>query len=156
MSENLFLKEIVKIHPLPEKFSPSLPMKKFTYTKTDSNKVYFANYDMLQAEIRWVRNSGLYNPEKAATIGLYNDYFSGRIGSIVFQTIRESKALAYSTFAAYSSPGSREKQNTMIAYVVTQADKVGEAIDGMNELLNTYYLNQINLLIYRRTTPWMA
>lgn len=131
-----FADEIAKVHPLGKAFTPSAPMKKFVYKNTDSNKVYFADYDMVQAEIRWVRNAGFYDPGMAAKIGLFNNYFGGGMGSIVFQTIRESKALAYSTFAVYASPNSREKQNSVIAYVGTQADKMNEAVAGMNDLLN--------------------
>lgn len=130
-----FSTDIAKVHALGKEFTPAAPMKKFVYTTTDSNKVYFADYDMVQAEIRWVRNAGLYDPANAAKIDLFNNYFGGGMGSIVFQTIRESKALAYSTFAVYSSPNSKEKENTMIAYVGTQADKMNEAVAGMNELL---------------------
>jgi len=58
------------------------------------------------------------------------------MGSIVFQTIRESKALAYSTFATYVSPDKADKQYNMVAYVGSQADKMTDAVNGMNELLN--------------------
>lgn len=132
-----FSADIVKAHPLAKEFTDAAPIKKFVYTKTDSNKVYFADYDMVQAEIRWVRNAGLYDPTNAAKIALFNNYFGGGMGSVVFQTIRESKALAYSTFAVYSSPNTKEKENTIIAYVGTQADKMNEAVAGMNELLTT-------------------
>jgi len=130
-----FSTDITKVHALAKEFTPAAPIKMFAYTSTDSNKVYFADYDMVQAEIRWVRNAGLYDPSNAAKIGLFNNYFGGGMGSIVFQTIRESKALAYSTFAVYSSPNSKDKENSMIAYVGTQADKMNEAVAGMNELL---------------------
>jgi len=58
------------------------------------------------------------------------------MGSIVFQTIRESKALAYSTYAYYVAPMSKEKENATIAYVGAQADKMKDAIVAMNELLS--------------------
>jgi len=132
-----FSTDITKIHALPKEFSPIAPLKKFIYAGTDANKVYFADYDMVQAEIRWVRNAGPYDPANAAKIGLFNNYFGGGMGSVVFQTIRESKALAYSTFAIYSSPNSKEKENTIVAYIGTQADKMNEAVAGMNELLTT-------------------
>jgi len=132
-----FTADMVKVHPLPKEFTPEAPLKTFKYISTDSSKVYFADYDMVQAEIRWVRNSGLYNPENSAKISLFNNYFGGGMGSVVFQTIRESKALAYSTFAVYTTPNSKEKENGVIAYVGTQADKMNEAISGMNELLTT-------------------
>lgn len=132
-----FSTEITKVHTLPKAFTAMAPIKKFAYTKTDSTKVFFADYDMVQAEIRWVRNGGLYDPANSAKISLFNNYFGGGMGSVVFQTIRESKALAYSTFAVYSSPNSKEKENTVVAYVGTQADKMNDAVAGMNELLTT-------------------
>ena len=93
---------------------------------------------MVQAEVRWVRNAGLYDSSGAAKVDLFNNYFGGGMGSIVSQTIRESKALAYSTFAAFSSPDRKDKESAVIAYVGTQADKMNEAIAGMNELLTTF------------------
>ena len=131
-----FTTSIARLHKLPAEFTPIAPAKEFTYTNNTSNQVYFADYDMVQSEIRWIRNGGVYDPTLAAKVNLFNSYFGGGMGSIVFQTIRESKALAYSTFAVYSSPDKKEKEYAMIAYVGSQADKMNEAVAGMNELLN--------------------
>lgn len=131
-----FAADIVKLHPLPSEFTPEAPAKMFNYTHNTTNQVYFADYDMVQSEVRWIRNSGTYDPKLAAKINLFNSYFGGGMGSIVFQTIRESKALAYSTFAYYSAPTRKERAYSMMAYVGSQADKMNDAINGMNELLN--------------------
>jgi predicted Zn-dependent peptidase len=131
-----FTAEISKLHKLPTEFTPENPAKKFTYTSTNSNQVFFADYDMVQSEVRWLRNGGTYDPALAAKVTLFNSYFGGGMGSIVFQTIRESKALAYSTFAVYSSPDKKDKEYAMVAYVGSQADKMNDAVKGMNELLN--------------------
>ncbi len=131
-----FSAEIKKQHLLPTAFTPTAPAKIYAYTTQDANQVYFANYDMVQSEIRWLRNTGLYNKADAANIEVFNSYFGGGMGSIVFQTIRESKALAYSTFATYASPDKVDKQYSMVAYVGSQADKMTDAVNGMNELLN--------------------
>lgn len=130
-----FEMDIVKVHSLPKAFTPAAPATHFAYTNTEANQVLFANYDMVQSEIRWVRNDGQYDSALAGQVDLFNSYFGGGMGSIVFQTIRESKALAYSTYAYYSSPDSKEKNFSMIAYVGSQADKMNEAVGGMNELL---------------------
>ncbi|MES2418493.1 MAG: insulinase family protein [Bacteroidota bacterium] len=131
-----FTADIKEQHKLPTAFTPAAPAKVYTYTTQTANQVYFANYDMVQSEIRWLRNTGLYNKADAANIEVFNSYFGGGMGSIVFQTIRESKALAYSTFAQYVSPDKTDKQYSMIAYVGSQADKMTDAVNGMNELLN--------------------
>jgi predicted Zn-dependent peptidase len=131
-----FTTDISKLHRLPKEFTPETPAKKFSYTSTNTNQVFFADYDMVQSEVRWLRNSGTYEPGLSAKVTLFNSYFGGGMGSIVFQTIRESKALAYSTFAVFSAPDKKDKEYAMVAYVGSQADKMNEAIKGMNELLN--------------------
>ncbi|WP_316782568.1 M16 family metallopeptidase [Pedobacter frigiditerrae] len=131
-----FSADLKKVHLMPKEFTPAAPAKVYTYTTQTANQVYFANYEMVQSEIRWLRNTGLYNKTDAANIEVFNSYFGGGMGSIVFQTIRESKALAYSTFAQYVSPDKSDKQYSMIAYVGSQADKMTDAVNGMNELLN--------------------
>jgi len=91
---------------------------------------------MVQAEIRWVRNTTTYSPDKEPVIDIFNNYFGGGMGALVFQTIRESKALAYSTFAFYAKPDKKEDPFYTLAYVGCQADKFNESIVAMNELLN--------------------
>ena len=58
------------------------------------------------------------------------------MSSIVFQTIRESKALAYSTFSSFVTPPKAGDPFFVQAYVGTQADKLNDAVTGMYELLN--------------------
>src|SRR5689334_23200813 len=54
--------------------------------------------------------------------------------SVVYQVMRESKALAYATFAYYAQPDKKEGRYTAVAYVGSQADKMKEAISAMNDL----------------------
>jgi predicted Zn-dependent peptidase len=142
---------IKKTHPLPATYKPIPPAIKFDRINQTQNQVLFANYDMVQAEVQWVRNGPEYNPANTATISLFNNYFGGGMGSIVFQTIRESKALAYSTYAAYSTPGKKDDRYTTVAYVGSQADKMKEAIAGMNELLNDMPESETALAIARKS-----
>ncbi|KGE12358.1 M16 family metallopeptidase [Sphingobacterium deserti] len=125
--------------PLKADKNPYVEVKRgpgFKELSTTENEVLFAHYDMKQAEVFWSRNSELYNPAHTPVISLFNNYFGGGMGSIVFQTIRESKALAYSTYAFFGQPQKKENHYVVGAYIGTQSDKFKEAIDGMNELLN--------------------
>ncbi|ULT23440.1 insulinase family protein [Sphingobacterium sp. E70] len=90
---------------------------------------------MKQTEIFWVRTAGLFDRQLMPTVAFYNGYFGGGIGSIVFQTLRESKALAYSTYAYYKQPQKKENHEIVEAYIGTQSDKFKDAVSGMNELL---------------------
>jgi predicted Zn-dependent peptidase len=125
------------VHTVPATFAAVPPKASFAFAAQDNNQVLFAHYDMVQSEIRWIRNSEAYAPEKEAIVDVFNNYFGGGMGALVFQTIRESKALAYSTFAFYAKPDKKEDPFYTVAYVGCQADKFNESIAAMNELLNT-------------------
>lgn len=111
-------------------------MQHYTRTPSKETKVYFVNYDMVQAEVMWQNNNMGYDPANAPAIKLFNEYFGGGMGSLVFQTIRESKALAYSTYAYFNTPTRKDDQYNVVAYVGTQADKFDEALIAMNDLLH--------------------
>jgi predicted Zn-dependent peptidase len=128
---------MTKVHPAPASFKPLPAAKVFTQQDQTKKQVLFANFDMVQAEVFWVRNADQYSPAEQPVISMFNEYFGGGMGSIVFQTIRESKALAYSTYAQFYMPAKKEYRNGVAAYVGTQADKFNEAVAGMNELLTT-------------------
>ena len=136
-SMDQFVQSISKLHQIPSSFTKAPEKIAFAYTTQDKNKVLFADYDMVQSEVYWVRNIKPFDASQEATVSIFNNYFGGGMGSIVFQTIRESKALAYSTMARYVSPSKKEDPFTAIAYVGSQADKMNEAVGAMNELLNT-------------------
>lgn len=126
---------LTPVHKLPATLKELPKSKTFAQISTDKNKVLFAHYDMVQAEVFWVRNADQYNSATTPTVSLFNTYFGGGMGSIVFQTIRESKALAYSTYSYFALPSKKEDKDMVMAYVGTQADKFNEATTAMNELL---------------------
>jgi len=134
---NEVVTSLTPVHKLPATLKELPKSKTFTQVPTDKNKVLFAHYDMVQAEIFWVRNSDQYNASITPTVSLFNNYFGGGMGSIVFQTIRESKALAYSTYSYFSLPSKKEDKDIVMAYVGTQADKFNDSTLAMNELLTT-------------------
>jgi predicted Zn-dependent peptidase len=131
-----FTAGLQKLHNVPATFTEADKKAAFTFTSNTSNKVLFADYNMVQSEIRWIRNAAPYSPDAETTVDIFNNYFGGGMGALVFQTIRESKALAYSTFAFYAKPDKKEDPFYTIAYVGCQADKFNESVIAMNELLN--------------------
>ncbi|MDR3025194.1 insulinase family protein [Chryseobacterium sp.] len=136
-SGNEVVASLKPVHKLPATLKDLPKSKTFAQIPTDKNKVLFAHYDMVQAEVFWVRNADQYNPSTTPTVSLFNNYFGGGMGSIVFQTIRESKALAYSTYSYFALPSKKTDKDMIMAYVGTQADKFNESTTAMNELLTT-------------------
>lgn len=128
---------ITKAHVLPTAFTPNASKADYAMKPVNTNQVLFADYDMVQAEINWTKATDKYSADNVPTIQLFNNYFgSGGMSGIVFQTLRESKALAYSTFAVYSNPAKKEDPCVFRAYIGAQADKLNEAITSMNELID--------------------
>ena len=134
---NAFTANIGRLHKLPAQWNKPATAIKFERLNQTSNQVLFANYDMVQSEVFWGRKLEDYAVGKEAVNNLFNAYFGSGMGALVFQTIRESKGLAYSTFAAITTPLKKEDPFAFIGYVGSQADKFPEAVAAMNDLLNT-------------------
>lgn len=125
-----------KFHKTPASLLAYPQPVKFERSVTNASKVYFVNYKMVQAEIFWLnRQTQSYDSTAYPIIGVFNEYFGGGMSSVVFQTIRESKALAYSTFSRYANPVKNTDPYYIMAYVGTQADKLNDAVPAMQELL---------------------
>jgi predicted Zn-dependent peptidase len=126
-----------RYHKVPASFKPYPAATVYTRNETNEDVIYFVDYDMVQAELMWLNKQGSFDATQMPMISLFNEYFGGGMSSVVFQTIRESKALAYSTFGAYGVPARKEDPHYVIAYVGTQADKLNQAIPAMEELLTS-------------------
>jgi predicted Zn-dependent peptidase len=133
--ENLS-KILQKHHKLPKKFLAIPAPREYKQLPITENKVYWTEYDMVQAEILTLTEGIKFNKELSPTIQLFNEYFGGGMGSVVFQEIRESKALAYSSYAFFGEPNDLKKQSYFVSYIGTQADKLADALAAMDNIVN--------------------
>jgi predicted Zn-dependent peptidase len=135
-SEEELVASLKENHKAPAEMKEIPAGIEFVELNTTENKVYVVDYEMKQAEIMMLSKKELYNAKTVAAAAIFNEYFGGGMGSIVFQEMRESKALAYSVYSVYRSPSDSAKSHYAMAYIGTQADKLKEAMAGMTELLN--------------------
>jgi predicted Zn-dependent peptidase len=112
---------------------PATPIN-LTEQKT-GNQVYVVDYDMKQAEIMMLGKGEPFSDVNIPSIKMYNEYFGGNMSSILFQELRESKALAYSVGGSYKQPNAKNKSFYVNTYIGSQADKLGEALQGMSDLI---------------------
>lgn len=128
-----FTREHLTDHPLLP-----LPISEKTYKKAsfDKPELFWTDYDMVQAEVVILSRSIKYNKDIVPVASLFNKYFGGNMGSLVFQEIREAKGLAYSVRSRYELATKKSKYNYVNSYIGTQADKLTEAITAMQALLN--------------------
>lgn len=131
---NTIVKSLEKHHNLNA--NKSIPAPKVYSEPATTNKVYFANYDMVQAEMVRIARGEKYNPRIAGTVSVFNTYFGSGLSSIVFQEIRESKSLAYSARAFYGTAVDKNLDDYMQVSIGTQANKLPQAVDALSALLN--------------------
>ena len=127
---------ITKYHKMPTMFIPySIPVK-FVPAETNTEKVFFAQYDSKQSYLQTISKGGLYNEKLIPEVSLYNSYFGGSMNAIVFQELREKRSLAYTARSAYNTPSDIDKFYTNTGFIATQNDKVIDALNAYNDLFN--------------------
>jgi len=104
----------------------------FEQIPTDRNRLLLLDFPIVQTDVMLLsKGTPHFNLEEFIMRELYNNYFGYGLSSIVFQEIRESRALAYSTYAYYGSPRRRHRAHYLQAYVGTQPDKLPDAVPAL-------------------------
>ena len=129
------------VHPAkkPMKMGPD-----FDRLATKDSKVYFAHYDAKQSLCRQLSTSVPANWAMSPQVEMYNEYFGGSMNSIVFQEIREKRSLAYSAAAYYVEPREKGKCNYNMTHIGTQNDKLIDAMEAFNDLLDNMPVSELN------------
>jgi predicted Zn-dependent peptidase len=146
------IKELLnKYHKIPNKLKSVLPEKVFVQLPTDTNKVYQVDFPMKQVDIVMMSKGVSYDKSLMPDVQLYNEYFGGGMSSIVFQELREARALAYTARSTYQGPADKNKCFYDISYIGTQTDKLGDALTSLEDLLNNMPEANKNFLLAQNT-----
>ncbi len=138
------VKEVLNtVHGVPVAGLKAVPAETNFALQAFNNTVYVVDFDMKQAEIVILTEGEKYTPENIPLINMYNEYFGGGMSSVVFQDLRESKALAYSCYSTYRAPQNPKLPYYNFSYIGSQADKLPEAMAGMMNLLNNVPKSEI-------------
>ena len=114
---------------LPERYPEML--------QTPAPSVILAQYDAKQIYYTQYSNRGeKYDIASEPVRSLYNEYFGGGMNSIVFQEMREARGLAYSANARLRNPYSADGTFTFSAFIATQNDKMRQAIEAFDDIIN--------------------
>jgi predicted Zn-dependent peptidase len=137
------LKKNTRTAPTPR---PPLPLKKYRELPTNRSRVFFVDFPTVQVELLLLsKGTGKFNLEEAVFAEWYNQYFGYGLSSIVFQEIRESKALAYSAYAYAANPNRKKRAHYLQAYVGTQPDKLFEAVEAFQTILEDMPVSEIQI-----------
>ena len=124
------------------------------------NQVYFLHKEMAQAQVRLEFSSGLLDENLTPSVQLFNEYFGGGMAGLVFQELREARALAYSAWARFFTPSRPNEENILVGSIGCQADKTIDAVHAFIDLLKKMPISetrwssaQTSLLSTYRTNP---
>ncbi len=111
--------------------------KHYEMQPTPENEILIAPYDAKNIYLRMVHNEQRpYNPDEAALVALFNEYYGGGMNTIVFQEMREARGLAYNAYAAYIEPAYKDQPEFFFTHIITQNDKMMDCVEHFLEILN--------------------
>ncbi len=100
---------------------------------------YKANNSFIGSYANW---GEVYSPKDVAVITLFNEYFDGSMGSIVFQELREARGLCYGVVAGYATANYKDECNYFIRRIMSQNDKLNECMLTFDTICNVLPISQ--------------
>ena len=137
MSEQELAEAVSNAHQTPEKLTPAPQGQHYVMQTTPENVVTIAPYDAKNIYMMMIHNENRqWNADEAPVKALFNEYFGGGMNTIVFQELREARGLAYSASAFYVEPSYQDMPEYFYTYIITQNDKMMDAVNQFHRILN--------------------
>ena len=133
-----FIATVDKNHSLAKTLADAPKGRLYTRELTPKNEILLAPYNAKNIYmIQYHNENQPWNPEDEAKIELFNEYFGGGMNGVVFQELRESRGLAYSAWADYSTPDRKQDYNFAMTYIISQNDKMMDCIRVFNNIIDS-------------------
>lgn len=126
---------VEEVWPITEALQPAPPYRMLRVRRPERTEIWFVDKVGAAAQLRIDAPDEPYDPGRVPGAQLFNMYFSGGMAGLVFQELREARALAYAVGAQYM-PGYRKEDETLFtAAMTTQNDKTPEATQNFLALI---------------------
>ena len=102
----------------------------------NDNQVLFVNYDAKNTYVTEYFRGEHFATAQVPGMNLFNEYFGGSMNAIVFQEMREKRSLAYSASSHYTYGTNKDGYFYNSANVITQNDKLLDALNAYEELFD--------------------
>ena len=131
-------------HPISEALVTPPPYYFLKTRVSEKTEILFFHKELAQSQVDIEFGGEDYTEANNPAIQLYNAYFAGGMSGIVFQELREARALAYSTFARYTTGRRKGEQNQMWGYIACQSDKTPEAVEALIDLIDNHARSRLS------------
>ena len=131
------MEEVVEAAKLIHSAGTVTPPDKVRYTPhaVEKPNIYIIDFDAVQMRVGFTSRGPLFSLADLPYGKMFNEYFCSGLDSIVFQEIRESRALAYAAGGSYEQLMREGRHNVIYMVAGTQSDKLFDVIDTMHSIL---------------------
>ncbi|ALO45579.1 M16 family metallopeptidase [Pseudohongiella spirulinae] len=127
---------LARHHQLPEQLNEPPAHRNQFARQIAENEIYLIHRETAQAQVRIEFPDELYDESLTVPASLYNSYFGSGMSSVVFQELREARALAYSAAARYAQGSRTDSETLMLGVIGTQNDKAVDALQAFVDLID--------------------
>ena len=110
--------------------------------KPDSTQLYVLDKEVMQASIQIEFGLEEAKMEEQPVVEIFNAYFGGGMAGVVFQELREARALAYVAGAQYVGGYRKGDEDLMVGIVQTQPDKLYDALNSFLQLFDNLPISE--------------
>ncbi len=131
-------REIVKLLDSgrrPRPVSAHVPLK---LLRPAAPRVLFTHRDMVQSSVGLFSADETFDPEHVVDYQFYSEYMGGDMSAVIFQEVRESRALAYSASGGHTGVADKGDDTQLWGRLGCQADKTPEAVKLMISLFQDF------------------
>lgn len=134
------LEDVVEVlrrqHPISGELADTPDFRFRTAREIADTEVYVVDQKTAQAQVRIEYPDGVYDEDDSVMASIYTNYFGSGMSSVVFQELREARALAYTAGARYAQGSRLNEQNIMLGTIGTQTDKTVDALNAFIDLID--------------------
>ena len=117
---------------------PAPENKHYVLQPTKESEVLLAPYDAQNIYMRMCFNEDMRSSlDEIPVQTLFNEYFGGGMNSVVFQELREARALAYSAGALYRRAYYADQKDLFFTQIISQNDKMMDCVRAFHEILDS-------------------
>ena len=131
--------EVAKLLDERRTFKPAPAREPIRYLKPARTRLLFTNRaPMAQAQVGFFAADEVFEPAHFVDYQYYSQYMGGGMSSVIFQEVREARALAYSAAGGHSTSARKGDETQAWGFVGCQADKTPEAVELMLKLFGEF------------------
>ena len=131
-------REVGKLLGTGRNLSPVRPRVPLKLQRPASPRMLFTHRDMVQAKVGLFSADETFDPEHVVDYDFYSQYMGGDMSSVIFQEVRESRALAYSASGGHTGVAVKGDDTQLWGRLGCQADKTPEAVKLMENLFQDF------------------